>query len=562
MLAWIRSPRGSTTTATVVAVFLALFWLAPWQKPLPVRLPFASPAPDAAQRSDNTSGLAQDTPGLRVPNDRTTGQVGGLADVGTASPSARAGAASNSVAGPAGAPASVVGTSGPALRGDAPSTGHSADAARSDTPSHDPGKASGQAAAVAAASSARTAGAGASVASLSGSAGPSTGPLPAGTAASTGSVTATVAGFDVVRVEPTGAAVIAGRAPPNSDVTLMDGDKAIGHVRADASGQFALLPDTLSAGSHYLTLDVRKPGESDAVRTAQGVAVSVAGDAAARPLVALLTPDKPAQVLSDGSALPAGAGKAVPAGVAAGTAPASVAIQTVEAGDGGKFTAAGVAHPGNQCRVYLNGAYLADVTANPDGRWSVEIQKGMRPGKYTVRADEVEPGSGKVLHRAEVPFDYHTAVAARPVGGAKRLLMSRAGEHPAAPLAGSALAPPPAASPLSATSHPSSSAAAVASLDPTRPDAPSTVNAARATPSAGLSVATAASPSLEEPSAAIIPDLQSATVTRGDSLWRISRKMLGHGVQYTEIYASNANQIRDPALIYPGQIFVVPTKKN
>ena len=53
-------------------------------------------------------------------------------------------------------------------------------------------------------------------------------------------------------------------------------------------------------------------------------------------------------------------------------------------------------------------------------------------------------------------------------------------------------------------------------------------------------------------------EAQKATVQRGDSLWRISRKMLGQGARYTLIYENNTQQIRDPHRIYPGQIFVLP----
>lgn len=47
-------------------------------------------------------------------------------------------------------------------------------------------------------------------------------------------------------------------------------------------------------------------------------------------------------------------------------------------------------------------------------------------------------------------------------------------------------------------------------------------------------------------------------VQPGNSLWRISRRAYGRGAQYTIIFEANADQIRDPDLIYPGQIFVVP----
>lgn len=47
-------------------------------------------------------------------------------------------------------------------------------------------------------------------------------------------------------------------------------------------------------------------------------------------------------------------------------------------------------------------------------------------------------------------------------------------------------------------------------------------------------------------------------VQPGNSLWRIARRAYGSGFQYTVIYEANADQIRDPDLIYPGQIFSVP----
>jgi len=47
-------------------------------------------------------------------------------------------------------------------------------------------------------------------------------------------------------------------------------------------------------------------------------------------------------------------------------------------------------------------------------------------------------------------------------------------------------------------------------------------------------------------------------VQPGNSLWRIARRVYGEGLRYTVIYEANAEQIRDPDLIYPGQVFSVP----
>jgi nucleoid-associated protein YgaU len=52
----------------------------------------------------------------------------------------------------------------------------------------------------------------------------------------------------------------------------------------------------------------------------------------------------------------------------------------------------------------------------------------------------------------------------------------------------------------------------------------------------------------------------SVTVEPGNSLWRIARRAYGAGVAYTVIYGANKERIRDPNLIYPGQVFTVPAR--
>ena len=47
-------------------------------------------------------------------------------------------------------------------------------------------------------------------------------------------------------------------------------------------------------------------------------------------------------------------------------------------------------------------------------------------------------------------------------------------------------------------------------------------------------------------------------VQRGDYLWRIAEQYYGEGLRYSLIYGANAELIRDPDLIYPGQVFTIP----
>ena len=56
------------------------------------------------------------------------------------------------------------------------------------------------------------------------------------------------------------------------------------------------------------------------------------------------------------------------------------------------------------------------------------------------------------------------------------------------------------------------------------------------------------------------PMLSYVIIRRGDNLWRIARRNYGRGIKYQAIYAANQDQIRNPHRIYPGQVFVIPTR--
>ncbi len=49
-------------------------------------------------------------------------------------------------------------------------------------------------------------------------------------------------------------------------------------------------------------------------------------------------------------------------------------------------------------------------------------------------------------------------------------------------------------------------------------------------------------------------------ISRGDSLWALSRLAYGDGNRYAVIFNANRDKIHNPNLIYPGQTFVMPQK--
>ena len=68
-------------------------------------------------------------------------------------------------------------------------------------------------------------------------------------------------------------------------------------------------------------------------------------------------------------------------------------------------------------------------------------------------------------------------------------------------------------------------------------------------------------PDAGSPSAVVVPKIATTTVSRGDTLWRLSQVTYGVGTRYATIYKANRQQIRNPNLIYPGQIFVMPASE-
>lgn len=67
-----------------------------------------------------------------------------------------------------------------------------------------------------------------------------------------------------------------------------------------------------------------------------------------------------------------------------------------------------------------------------------------------------------------------------------------------------------------------------------------------------------------QPGAETSPDKVSQTVSitvqPGYSLWKIARDTYGDGILYVQVYEANKEQIGDPDLIYPGQVFELPRK--
>ncbi|MGI0523697.1 LysM peptidoglycan-binding domain-containing protein [Rhizobium giardinii] len=255
------------------------------------------------------------------------------------------------------------------------------------------------------------------------SAEPTAGGEAADTAKSTDPVAAwTVPGFDVLRVEPDGSTVIAGRAQPNTKLEIMSGDTVIGTADVGAAGDFAaVFEKPLAAGDYQLTL--RSVGENGATKSSEEVAtVSIPKDKAGELLAMVSKPGEASRIITkpvaeakpaDAAAQPATATgevakaepvPAVPSQIPETGEKPAVSVSAVEI-EGRKIFVAGNAKAGALVRVYADDKPVGEIKADEQGRFVVEGAIDLPVGGHTIRADVMGADGSTVETRASVPFD-------------------------------------------------------------------------------------------------------------------------------------------------------------
>ncbi len=257
--------------------------------------------------------------------------------------------------------------------------------------------------------------------------------------------------------------------------------------------------------------------------------------------------------------------------------------------------------PGATVRLYLNETYLTEFPVAEDGGWG-GILTDVAPGVYLLRADQID-ANAKVTARFETPFQREThetlaAIAApapepspapstTPSSEPNNDQISGAtpqeapSETAAASAVAEATATPPAATTITplkpevtATSAAQTStqtlAEAASTITPPQPT-PSLTAEPTAAPAAAVQAIAPVPPAVTAKPAAppapiIAPSVNtsaktapvSVTVQPGFTLWAIARDQFGDGVLYVQVYEANKDRIRDPDLIYPGQVFALP----
>jgi len=267
--------------------------------------------------------------------------------------------------------------------------------------------------------------------------------------------------FDIVRVDPRGSAVMAGRGEPGAIIQVLADDVPIrfshdgqrtDEMPINERGEWVIIVDEpLPSGAIQLGLLMRTPSGRE-LRSEQVVVVSIPEVPGPTPLVIVGRPGEASRVWQCPSCADSEMG--------------SLVLETIDYDETGAVIFSGRAETGTTIRVFANSALVGETQVGNDGRWDLQAGALLAPGVYDLQVDQVN-ADGLVTAVIALPFE-RVAPEALNLG----------------------------------------------------------------------------------------PD--SVVVQPGNSLWRLARRLYGQGVQYTVIYEANRDQIRDPDLIYPGQVLEAP----
>ena len=295
--------------------------------------------------------------------------------------------------------------------------------------------------------------------------------------------------FDLVRVDPEGNVVMAGRSESGARIEILDGNTVIGTVDSDDRGEWVFVPEArLTPGARILIL--KDVTNSDNFRESDNAVVLVVpepgqniagleGKADGMPLAMVMPREEAKNEASRIFQAPKrkkqeNLEKVEPrkekVDTAAKVGQPRLTLKTIDYDDSGIIILSGLSNPNSIINVYIDNILAGSVNANLGGSWTIELKNKLKPGKYTIRVDQLNM-SAKVLERIELPF-------------------------------------------------------------------------------------------VRAPVIEVATEKATVIIQPGNSLWRIAAKVYGSGFRYTEIYEANIDQIRDPNLIYPGQVFKIPDQKE
>ena len=302
--------------------------------------------------------------------------------------------------------------------------------------------------------------------------------------------------IDLARVKPDGAAVFAGTAAPNAKIRIFEGDILLGETITNANGEWVIVFEkSLAAGQHLISVAMER-SDGTTEMADRSLAVEIYQDTETKPLVALL-PETATEV--------------------------PVLIQSPDDVDKAKPAAT------------ASGSIVADA-AKADA----------------AMLEKAEPAPAKPQANNQIAASQIAALAASAIvwRDASRILISgtsrggvRVAVNDAKGQFGEALVLVDGAWQVAGSLDMD---IAVNQLRFALFDDANQIIARYDLPVKARDLAKG-----QDGSPLVV-------VNKGDMLWRIAYHQLGEGVKYVDIVRRNQQDIADPDLIYPKQIFAVP----
>jgi nucleoid-associated protein YgaU len=312
--------------------------------------------------------------------------------------------------------------------------------------------------------------------------------------------------IDLARVKPDGAAVFAGTAAPNAKIRIFEGDILLGETIANANGEWVIvLEKSLAAGQHLISVAMER-SDGTTEMADRSLAVEIYQDTETKPLVALLpetATEVPVLIQSpddvDKAKLAATASEAT---ASEATASEAIVVDPAKADAAMPETAAaapGKAQANSQIAASQIAALAPSAIVWRDA--SRILISGTSRGGVRVAVNDAKGQFGEALVLAD---------GAWQVAGSLDMDI------------------------------------AVNQLRFALFDDANQIIARYDLPVKARDLAKG-----QDGSPLIV-------VNKGDMLWRIAYHQLGEGVKYVDIVRRNQQDIADPDLIYPKQIFAVP----
>jgi nucleoid-associated protein YgaU len=337
--------------------------------------------------------------------------------------------------------------------------------------------------------------------------------------------------IDLARVKPDGAAVFAGTAAPNAKIRIFEGDILLGETIANAYGEWVIvLEKSLAAGQHLISVATER-SDGTTEMADRSLAVEIYQDTETKPLVALL-PETATEV--------------------------PVLIQSPDDVDKAKLAA--TASEATASEATASEATASEATASEATASEATASEATASEAIVVdpaKADAAMPETaaaapGKAQANSQIAASQIAALAPSAIvwRDASRILISgtsrggvRVAVNDAKGQFGEALVLADGAWQVAGSLDMD---IAVNQLRFALFDDANQIIARYDLPVKARDLAKG-----QDGSPLVV-------VNKGDMLWRIAYHQLGEGVKYVDIVRRNQQDIADPDLIYPKQIFAVP----